>query len=774
MQSRFDPEAGLDVLLLAAGFGTRLRPLTEQIPKALLPICGVPLLDRHLAHLLGPGETPTGCGLTGDDDRRHPRIRSVVINGHHLADQIAAHIDHHSFRERIVFSHEPEILGTGGAIAKAAEFLRSDPFVVINADTLFPAPIAEAVAHHRAGGFLATMVLVPAPRWASVCAREGAVTEIRRTPHRTRSAASKSSQGAETRGSSRHTEDLFTFTGCHVISRQLLQSLPKAVFHDIIKTYEELIHQQHLGAFISPLERTPFLDVGTPTDYLAAHRLCAGADAAAGSFIDASACVGEGCRIEESVVMRDARVAPGSRIRRCIVGPGAIVAGEVSDLMITTIGTREIALLPEEAGREREAGEAQEAGEPAESAEPRASAEPPESAEPREPGAPDDLRQFVDRALPLLVGHARDSDETQPRDPRARPTLLRLAGDGSTRQIFRVSFQGTYAVAVANPLAADRSHPDENEGFLAVREYLHRRNVRVPAFYAADLEKGLMLLEDLGDTRLYDLWHMPGRATAPARGNGPVEALYEEAIRSLVLMQAPGNPAFDPRAVSNPAYTREFILDFEARYFHDELVRGLMELDHSFDMIAPECRWLADEALGGSASAAQEKSAASPVFMHRDFQSRNLMVSGSAIAVIDFQGARRGPPEYDLASLLYDPYTPMPEPLRASLLDLYLREASRAGVPGVPRPPLLPESPGVPADGASQWQCIFLANAANRLMQALGAFAKLGGRRKRDGFLEHVPAGLSRLEGVLQGLRNCPNLHSLVRMLPDLWAKRPR
>jgi aminoglycoside/choline kinase family phosphotransferase len=143
--------------------------------------------------------------------------------------------------------------------------------------------------------------------------------------------------------------------------------------------------------------------------------------------------------------------------------------------------------------------------------------------------------------------------------------------------------------------------------------------------------------------------------------------------------------------------------------------------------------------------------------MHRDYQSRNLMVAGLTLAVIDFQGARLGPAEYDLAALLFDPYVAMPETIRAELARLYLAEASGARIPRIP------ESPTSPA--YLEWQHRFFANAANRLMQALGAFAKLGGLERRPGFLEHIPQGLHNLETVLSTLGDCPKLLALVKDL---------
>ena len=350
------------------------------------------------------------------------------------------------------------------------------------------------------------------------------------------------------------------------------------------------------------------------------------------------------------------------------------------------------------------------------------------------------LREFATRAMALLEGGPRQA--TADHDA---PTFQPLAGDGSNRKIYRVHRSELQAIAISNPLPPDRTHPDENEGFLAVGEYLQHRRVRVPAFYAGDLDKGFLLLEDLGDLRLHDLiqtqgWESDDTPQAPD--------LYGEALRSLVRMQKPGIPTFNADVVSNPAYTEDFVIDQESGYFHRELVGTLAQRTDSFSHIESECRQLARTAIS-----TPKGTRTNLVFMHRDFQSRNLMVVGPTLAVIDFQGARLGPAEYDLAALLYDPYVAMPELIRSDLVQLYLEEASSARIPGIP------ESP---ADkGWHGWHRRFLANAANRLMQTLGAYAKLGGREKRPGFIEHIPQALSNLEAVLTTLDDCPKLLAL-------------
>lgn len=364
------------------------------------------------------------------------------------------------------------------------------------------------------------------------------------------------------------------------------------------------------------------------------------------------------------------------------------------------------------------------------------------------------LREFLGRAMPAAADPPGGAD-----DPVA---LAPLAGDGSARRLYRArrarrdGQAGWTAIAVLNPLAPDRTHPDENEAFVAVGEHLRGRGVRVPAVYATDLDRGLLLLEDLGDQRLLDA-HVSGQAGG----------LYEEAVDALVRMQDPAGPAFRPEISGQPAYDERFVGLHEAGYFLAEVARGLAGWDDPPGEIEAEQARIARRALSGP-----------QVFMHRDFQSRNLMVlqppgradglshpgqtaaavRGPRLAVIDFQGARMGPAEYDLAALLYDPYADLPPARREELATRYRAGAHAAGVPGIPGPDAPPEIEGA-------WRARYLANAADRLMQALGAFAKLGVRCGRPGFREHIPAGLARLEDVLDRMGDAPALLALARWI---------
>jgi NDP-sugar pyrophosphorylase family protein len=129
-------------MILAAGKGTRLRPLTDTVPKPLVDVAGRPMIAYPL------------------DLLRRAGIQEVVINLHHLGEQIRTTLgDGHAYGIRIIYSEEPSILDTGGAIAAARDYLSGDTFVVLNADTFIDVPLQDVIEFHHRRQAVATMVV---------------------------------------------------------------------------------------------------------------------------------------------------------------------------------------------------------------------------------------------------------------------------------------------------------------------------------------------------------------------------------------------------------------------------------------------------------------------------------------------------------------------------------------------------------------------------------------------------------------------------------------
>jgi mannose-1-phosphate guanylyltransferase len=129
-------------LVLAAGLGTRLRPITETVPKCLVPIHGVPLIEYWFRLLLEGG------------------IDRVLVNTSYLADVVRRHVASSAWRDRVKLVHEPELLGTGGAILANRAFFRDAPFLVAHGDNLTRFDVAAFLRRHRERptGTVATMM----------------------------------------------------------------------------------------------------------------------------------------------------------------------------------------------------------------------------------------------------------------------------------------------------------------------------------------------------------------------------------------------------------------------------------------------------------------------------------------------------------------------------------------------------------------------------------------------------------------------------------------
>ncbi len=302
-------------MILAAGFGTRLAPITDTIPKPLLPVVGVPAIVRTALHLKRFG------------------VRELVVNLHHLPEAIPATLrDGAGLGVRIGYLREsPEILGTGGGIRNALPLLGDGTFVVINGDALFSPDLEAAVAAHRRSGALATLVVRPdqhAEKLGAVGLDESG--RVRRLVNA---------------GAAQPPERTFMFTGVHVLEPAIAEHLP-TVGCIVRQTYIPLLE---LGAALhGHVEQGFFCDLGTPERYVGANadlvlgraRLPGIEPCPAGAWIAPDADVGPGCDIGGGAAIgHRARIAPGVRVHRTVVLDGARVERDVADAVVRPDGS---------------------------------------------------------------------------------------------------------------------------------------------------------------------------------------------------------------------------------------------------------------------------------------------------------------------------------------------------------------------------------------------------------------------------------------------------
>ncbi len=314
-------------MVLAAGLGTRLRPITERIPKPLVPVIAKPLIEQAFANLAEAG------------------ITEVVVNTHHLSGDMRRWLrDGPIFGHRVTVSEEKDaLLGTGGGIKKAKWFLaKSDPFVVLNGDTLSRPDLRAAIETHRASGALATLVLREDPR----AARYGVVSadESGRVVDIAGRVGAPGPRGG-------------VFIGAHVIAPEIFEHMPASdAFCIVNDVYVPRLRagDERIRAIFTT---RPFFDLGTVEDfaeaqfdlmreglkdfphlfaglvqkrrhvYYAASASVASDSAIVGpAAICAHAKVGERTQIGPNAVIGDgATIGDGARVTRSIVWPGARV-----------------------------------------------------------------------------------------------------------------------------------------------------------------------------------------------------------------------------------------------------------------------------------------------------------------------------------------------------------------------------------------------------------------------------------------------------------------
>jgi hypothetical protein len=292
--------------------------------------------------------------------------------------------------------------------------------------------------------------------------------------------------------------------------------------------------------------------------------------------------------------------------------------------------------------------------------------------------------------------------------PEMPTTVEPIEKGGSGRKFWRIRTGGGSCILVRYTL--DRA---DNAGYADIARFLRRVGVRVPEIFHHDAEGGVIVMEDLGSEDLFAFraapW--PGRCR-----------LYELTLEQAALLHAKAHLAPDCPPLQPP---------FDAALYeweHDYFVEHCLGLH--FKVTAAEIAAHVDRARLREIAA---QLAAEPrCLVHRDFQSQNVMIHGGRPAFIDFQGLRPGLAQYDLASLLLDPYAGLVPTERDALFAHYVTLAP-------------------PADPA-RFRSLYDLCAMQRLMQALGAYGKLGHADGRTHFLPHIPAAVALLREVLVGM----------------------
>ncbi|MEW6658616.1 MAG: sugar phosphate nucleotidyltransferase [Thermodesulfobacteriota bacterium] len=309
--------------ILAAGLGTRLRPLTELVPKVLLPILNRPLLGVLLEQVEAAG------------------FLQVAVNTHHLGEQVQRFLAGRPWSFNLSVSPEPELLGTGGGLRQLGGILRGGPFLAVNGDILTDLDLAAIYRGHRQES-ITTLVLHDFPRFNNVWTDE--LRRLRGIGDRPEAAVGPP----------------LAYTGVQVVGPKMLDYLPPQGYYDLVAAWRQALAA---GEQIDTLVVSGHFwqDLGSLEGYLQAHcRLLNGAGPGLARFLPrlsdpllgpgvilepevtcngcvclgAGARVGRGASMQNTVIGEGAWIGPGVRLEGCLVAPGARVNQAARDRIV--------------------------------------------------------------------------------------------------------------------------------------------------------------------------------------------------------------------------------------------------------------------------------------------------------------------------------------------------------------------------------------------------------------------------------------------------------
>ncbi|MBF0573490.1 MAG: phosphotransferase [Desulfamplus sp.] len=359
-------------------------------------------------------------------------------------------------------------------------------------------------------------------------------------------------------------------------------------------------------------------------------------------------------------------------------------------------------------------------------------------------------------------------------------TINKLTGDGSDRCWFRSklsdnqnvsSYQDISLIIADHGICNDNDKTQEVDSFINIGNHLLSKGLPVPKIKGYDRFAGLVVLEDLGDvhfqefiTQIYcrDNLEIPSNLKITSTNSYKVKDIekqhliiehYKKICSLAIDFSIKGIEDFkDEWTFQTPSYSKEMILEKECRYFVEAFLQGCLKLDVQFEDFIDEFEFIADNAINDAFYG----------LMHRDMQSRNIMVKDSQYFFIDFQSARRGPLQYDLASLLIDPYVNLQEDIRENILYECLKEIKQKVQKLNGKAQGLTEEESTENFIKSYRYCSLTRN-----MQMLGAFSNLSINKGKTYFEQYIPVAIVNLKKNINFVDR-DKIRSLYRCILDI------
>jgi N-acetylmuramate 1-kinase len=304
---------------------------------------------------------------------------------------------------------------------------------------------------------------------------------------------------------------------------------------------------------------------------------------------------------------------------------------------------------------------------------------------------------------------------------------------GSDRKFYRIRCSEEQALI----LVKYNLERQENRHYVTIADFLNEHRIRVPQIYFHDETEGLIWLEDLGERDLYsyrdESWLVR-------------RAFYESALDQIAILHSLPEAVCVRMKQHLPAEFNSELYLWEQNYFFENCLGRYFKINSA--KLAPLAAMPALQKIA-------ERLASFPrILVHRDFQSQNIIIRNSQAYLIDFQGMRPGLAEYDLSSLLHDPYVDLSQTERTELIQYYRGRQLENGI-------------AIDSDFDLKLRLC----AMQRLMQALGAYGFLGLVKGHEHFLKHIPAALKSLQGIVEEI---DGLGQLAKTLKDLSVSDPK
>jgi aminoglycoside/choline kinase family phosphotransferase len=305
--------------------------------------------------------------------------------------------------------------------------------------------------------------------------------------------------------------------------------------------------------------------------------------------------------------------------------------------------------------------------------------------------------------------------------------IIPLPRSGSERKYFRIFKASGTVIGACNP------DTEENEAFIGFTRHFILKNLPVPEIYGYFPERQIYFLQDLGDCNFYTWFH----SMIPIEGfSKEAEDLFHKILDKLILFQTDGLDGLDlDLCYPHKSFDRQSMM-WDMNYFKYMFLKLVsvpfneVRLEHDFNI-------LSDYLL----------EAEQDFFLYRDFQSANFMIVGGDPWFIDYQGGRRGAPQYDVASFLYDGKIPLPLDFRNKILDYYIINfCAKTG------------------SDPDEFKSYFTGFGMIRLMQALGAFGFRGLYEHKPTFADTIVPAVGLLQQIISG-EKVIELHELYKVI---------